>query len=196
MDAAALAEAVGLHLTTIRFHLDVLEQAGLVHRLVERGGRPGRPRQLYSVAEDADSGGAGSDQSYRELAEVLAGALGDDPEVARQRTEVAGRRWAETQVPAQELSWDEGTKAVGAVFDRLGFAPRLVDDGDGRHVELTACPFRDLARSYPQVVCAVHAGLLRGALSRSSVPGAEGAGIRPFVAADLCIADLPRPDGG
>src|SRR4051794_18910155 len=94
-DAASLAEAGGLDLTTTRFHLDVLEQAGLVHRSVERGGRPGRPRQLYGVVEDPDSVGAGSDQSYRELAEVLAGALSGEPEVTRQRTEDAGRRWAE-----------------------------------------------------------------------------------------------------
>jgi hypothetical protein len=49
-----------------------------------------------------------------------------------------------------------------------------------------------VAREHPQVVCAVHAGLLQGALSRLSVPDAQRAGIRPFVAPDLCIADLPR----
>jgi len=196
MDAASLAEAVGLHLTTTRFHLDVLERARLVHRFVERGGRPGRPRQLYQVV-DAVSGSdePGSAERYRALAEVLAEALGREPDTTRQRAEDAGRRWAETQVPVQDLSWEDGTRQVEDVFARLGFAPRLFDDEDGRHVELAACPFRDVARAHPQVVCAVHAGLLQGTLSRSSVPDAQRAGIRPFVATDLCVADLPRPGG-
>jgi len=194
MDAASLAEAVGLHLTTTRFHLDVLEQARLVHRLVDRGGRPGRPRVLYQVVHEA-SDESGPGDSYRELAAVLAEALSGEPDVTRQRAEDAGRRWAETQVPVQDLSWEDGTRQVGNVFTRLGFAPRVVDDRDGRHVELTACPFREVARAHPEVVCAVHAGLLQGTLSRLSVPEAQQAGIRPFVAPDLCIVDLPRRDG-
>lgn len=192
MDAASLAEAVGLHLTTTRFHLDVLEQARLVHRLVDRGGRPGRPRVLYHVVDDASGDESGPNDKYQQLAAVLAGALGGESDGTRQRAEDAGRRWAETQVSVQDLSWEDGTRQVGDVFARLGFAPRVVDDRDGRHVELTACPFREVARDHPQVVCAVHAGLLQGTLSRLSVPDAQQAGIRPFVAPDLCIVDLPR----
>jgi predicted ArsR family transcriptional regulator len=195
MDAASLAEAVGLHLTTTRFHLDVLEQARLVHRFVDRGGRPGRPRVLYQVVAEGSSDQSGSEDRYQELAAVLAEALGGEPDLTRQRAEDAGRRWAETQVPVQDLSWEDGTRQLTDVFVRLGFAPRVVDDRDGRHVELTACPFREVARAHPQVVCAVHAGLLQGTLSRLSVPEAQQAGIRPFVAPDLCIVDLP-PRGG
>jgi predicted ArsR family transcriptional regulator len=195
LDAAALAGRVGLHLTTTRFHLEVLEQARLVHRFVDRGGRPGRPRVLYQVAEDTGSEASGLDDRYQELAAVLAEALDGEPYLTRQRAEDAGRRWAETQVPVQDLSWEDGTRQVAEVFARLGFAPRVVDDHDGRHVELTACPFREVAREHSQVVCAVHAGLLQGTLSRLNVPGAQRAGIRPFVAPDLCIADLPHRDG-
>jgi len=97
-------------------------------------------------------------------------------------------------VPAGDrLSWDEGTRRVGGLFDRLGFAPRLVDDAAQRHLELDACPFRHLARAHPQIVCTVHLGLLRGALARLSVPAAEQAVLRPFVEPELCIADVPFP---
>lgn len=39
----------------------------------------------------------------------------------------SGRRlWAENEVPADDnLSWDEGARRVGDLFERLGFAPRL-----------------------------------------------------------------------
>ncbi len=189
LDVAALAAAVGLHVTTARFHLDVLERAGLVGRAAERAGRMGRPRQLYAVVAAPEA-----DEGYRQLADVLAGGLAADPDAGPRWAERAGRRWAKQQVPAgDELSWDEGTRQVGDLFDRLGFAPRLVDDATQRHLELDACPFRDLARAYPHIVCTVHLGLLRGALSRLRVPAAEQAGLRPFVEPELCIADVPIP---
>jgi len=191
IDVAQLAAAVGLHVTTARFHLDLLERAGLVSRAVERAGRPGRPRQLYAAAAAPEA-----TEGHRQLAEVLAGVLAADPDNGPQWAEQAGRRWAGEQVPAGDgLSWDEGTRRVGDLFDRLGFAPRLVDDAEHRHLELDACPFRDVARAYPRVVCSVHLGLLRGALHRLGIPTAAEAGLRPFVEPELCIADvsMPRP---
>ncbi len=192
MDVAALASAVDLHVTTARFHLELLERAGLVGRAVERVGRPGRPRQLYVI-----TGASEATEGHRQLAEVLAGVLAADTDHGEPWAERAGRLWAERQVPvAAGLSWDEGTRRVGEVFDRLGFAPRLVDDDQGRHLALDGCPFRDLARAHPQVVCTVHAGLLRGALGRLGVSSAEDAGLRPFVEPELCVADVPTARDG
>lgn len=190
LDVVALATAVGLHVTTTRFHLDLLERAGLVQRAAERAGRPGRPRQLYTLVPVAQP-----EEGHRHLAAVLAGELAADPDHGPQRAELAGRRWAEQALPnSDELPWDEGTRRIGELFDALGFAPRLVDDEQHRHLELDGCPFRDLARAYPHIVCTVHLGLLRGALHRLQLPdAAQGAGLRPFVGPELCIADVPVP---
>jgi len=58
------------------------------------------------------------------------------------------RKWP---APAEDgLSWEEGTRRVGDLFERVGFAPRLVDDAATRHLELDACPFRDLAKHAPR----------------------------------------------
>jgi predicted ArsR family transcriptional regulator len=189
LDATVLAAAVGLHVTTARFHLDVLERAGLVHRATARDSRPGRPRMLYVATAVADA-----NEGHRQLADALVAALAADPRTARPWAEQAGRRWADSQVPAAEgQSWEEGTTEVSDMFGRLGFAPRVVDDSQQRHLELDACPFRDLARAYPDVVCSLHLGLLRGSLSRLRVPLAEQAGLRPFVGAELCVADISVP---
>lgn len=189
LDVAALAAAIGLHVTTARFHLEVLERAGLVRRAAERVGRPGRPRQLYAAVPELEPG-----EGHRRLADVLAGALAADPNTGSRWAEAAGRRWAENQVPAGDgWSWEEGTRQIGDLFDRLGFAPRLVDTATDRHLELCACPFRDIARAYPQIVCSVHLGLLRGALGQLRVASAERAGLRPFVEPELCVADMPIP---
>ena len=48
--AAELAGTVGLHVTTVRFHLDQLVAAGLVESAVRREGGAGRPRKVYTVA--------------------------------------------------------------------------------------------------------------------------------------------------
>lgn len=196
MAVAELAAAVGLHVTTARFHLDLLQRAQLVRRVVdpkEGAVRRGRPRQLYAASVDS-----AAVEGHRELAAVLAGVLAAESDSGLKSAEEAGRRWAVAQVPVEEaLSWEDGTRRVGQLFERLGFAPRLVDRGQYRHLELDACPFRDLAREFPQVVCSVHLGLLREALHRLRVPtGPQQVGLRPFVQLDLCIADLPVPAAG
>jgi predicted ArsR family transcriptional regulator len=194
-DVAALAATVGLHVTTVRFHLDVLERAGLVRHLSERTNRPGRPRQLYvAVPEPA------ADEGPIQLAAALAGVLAGEPETGQRWAERAGRQWAEQQLSEDPLpeqpSWEQGTRQVAELFDRLGFAPRLVDDDRWRHFHMAGCPFRALARDYTSIVCTVHQGLLRGALGRLGVPSAEQAKLRPFVRPELCIADVPKEQVG
>jgi len=189
LGVAMLAAAVGLHVTTVRFHLEVLEQAGLVRRAAARDSRPGRPRVLYVAVAAPDVA-----EGPRQLADVLVAALAADPGTGPRWAEQAGWRWAESQVAmGVGQSWDEGTRQVSGLFGRLGFAPRVVDDSQQRHLELDACPFRDLARAHPEVVCAVHLGLLRGSLSRLGVALAEQAALRPFVGPELCIADVSVP---
>ncbi|MEW1976174.1 helix-turn-helix domain-containing protein [Microbacterium profundi] len=189
MDVTALAAAVGLHVTTARFHLDVLQQAGLIRRTAGRAGKPGRPRQLYTVTASAEPR-----EAYRQLAVALTEVLATDPGAGPQLAERAGRHWAQMEIPVEDaLSWEEGTRRISDLFERIGFAPRVVDDTAERHLELDACPFRDLARAYPQIVCRAHLGLLRGSLDRLGVPGAEHAGLRPFVEPELCVADVPTP---
>ncbi|HXF71613.1 MAG TPA: helix-turn-helix domain-containing protein, partial [Actinomycetota bacterium] len=68
--ASEIARAVGLHVSTVRFHLRALERAGLVARRVERAGRPGRPRIVYRAARDGRSAGR-----YVDLARALVASL-------------------------------------------------------------------------------------------------------------------------
>jgi predicted ArsR family transcriptional regulator len=66
----------------------------------------------------------------------------------------------------------------------LGFTPRLrhvapstsVQAGDELHLQLHACPFVEVARDHPDVVCALHLGLLRGAVEASSGTSHPSAG--------------------
>ncbi|RBY84928.1 metalloregulator ArsR/SmtB family transcription factor [Blastococcus sp. TF02A-30] len=185
-----LAAATGLHVTTARTHLRVLEAAGLVVRALEEPVGPGRPRYVYASL----TGGAAG-EGHRQLAEVLAGALDAGGEKGRRRAEKAGRQWAEGEVPAGAAhSWEQAAAGLDELFGRLGFAPRRADADPGRlRIALDRCPFRDVARAHPQVVCAVHLGLMRGALARMGMPEvAASAALQPFVTPERCVAEISR----
>jgi predicted ArsR family transcriptional regulator len=187
--AGELAAAVGLHVTTARAHLRVLEAAGLVVRTRRPPTGPGRPTQFYApaVVEGAGDG-------HGQLAELLAGALDDGGEEGRRRAEGAGRRWAQHEVPdPAHLPWEQAVGGIAELFARVGFAPRRVEAGrPGFQLALDRCPFRDVARAHPDIVCALHLGLMREALSRFGQPGiAASAHLQPFVAPDLCVAGIP-----
>ncbi|TFV66926.1 UNVERIFIED_ORG: ArsR family transcriptional regulator [Bacillus sp. AZ43] len=183
-----LATAIGLHVTTARTHLRVLEAAGLVVRAPHEPVGPGRPRFFYTPVSDEPAG-----EGHRQLAELLAGALDTGGDKGQRRAEEAGRRWAEHQVPVSSAqSWEQAAGGLDELFGRLGFAPRRADADPGRlRIALDRCPFRDVARAHPQVVCAVHLGLLRGALSRMGMPqAAASAALQPFVTPELCLAEI------
>mgnify|MGYP000952306075 CR=1 FL=1 len=70
LDAAAVAERLGVHVTTARFHLDRLADAGLARRRTGSEPRRGRPRILYTpIGPERD------EESREQLIHVLASAL-------------------------------------------------------------------------------------------------------------------------
>ena len=71
------------------------------------------------------------------------------------------------------------------VLDEEGFAA----SAEGTDIHMRRCPFHDLAEQYPEVVCAVHRGLISGALDElGSELDVEGLDV--FVEPDLCVARL------
>lgn len=207
VDAAELAVRLGLHTTTVRFHLDTLCAEGLVERTrITRTG-VGRPRTGYrAVRERLD---------YRILAEVLALELGDTADKRRRRAEAAGRRWAERiadDVPHEDAAGqhvprgaapakvaEERSAMITTVFDRMGFGPELVPTRKStrrneRTIRLHSCPVRDLARDHPEVACALHRGLLQGLAGPvGSEPGMR-VELEPFVEPELCLATVSAHD--
>lgn len=188
LTAQELAASCGLHVTTVRFHLDVLTGAGLVHARTAAAGRRGRPRMLYhpATAEEAPVG-------YELLAGVLAAHWPGTPAERSRRAERAGRAAAAahdvrtSEQPA--LSTEEALARISGVFAELGFEPDVVPDGDGARIRLHRCPFRAVAVEHPEVVCSLHLGLLRGLLAGTGASAAV-TGLEPFVGPHLCVAHV------
>jgi predicted ArsR family transcriptional regulator len=196
LDVYQLAEATGLHITTVRFHLDVLARAELI--IVQKTPRttPGRPRTVYAArTEETPPDG------YRPLAAVLAANFGPTPRTRRRRAEKVGQDWATSLIPATDAvaTPDEAAQRIVDLFAEMNFDPELADPAPGtgeREIRLRACPYRDVARDQPDVVCAIHLGLLQGAIAQLGDP-ATRVRLEPFVKPHLCLAYLtPHPPAG
>ena len=186
---AALVASTGLHANTLRDHLEALVRRGLVRRhRAEPHGR-GRPAWLYA-ATDADEGSGRSE--YAGLAATLASAINRTSATPREDAIVAGTEWG------HELARDMGAPAtpgdtaarrqVVELLDRIGFAP---EQGDSPSVvRLTRCPLLEAAYQYPDVVCGVHLGIVRGALEEYGTDPA-GTDLLPFSEPGACRLDLP-----
>jgi predicted ArsR family transcriptional regulator len=188
LDVHALAERLGLSPNGVRRHLDLLLGAGLVSKAGSSPSRPGRPRLLYRAEQPARSERVG----YPLLADMLAGALsrvGDDGAV-----EAEGRRWGrllvERPLPPVPLDADAAAARLEAMLARLGFAPDGSADS-GERIDIHRCPFLDTARAYPGVVCALHLGLMRGALAELEAP-LEAERLDRLVEPGLCVVHLRR----
>jgi predicted ArsR family transcriptional regulator len=80
---------------------------------------------------------------------------------------------------------------VVRMLDDIGFQPELV--AGGSEIRLRHCPFHELARDRPEVVCSIHLGLIRGALQQLGAPE-EALRLVPFVTPTLCVVEIgPRP---
>ncbi|MGH4028633.1 helix-turn-helix transcriptional regulator [Actinomycetota bacterium Odt1-20B] len=191
-----LAAATGLSAATVRHHLASLADAGLVRATTVAGPGRGRPKLRYVAVRAAPGAPAApvapAEHADHDLAAALAEALAAHAD-AKPAARAAGRDWGHALVasgapaPAQA---DTPATTWGRVFAhaaRSGFEPEEAPAPDGtRRVLLRGCPYRDLARARPEVICSVHQGVLDGLLDGT---GTE-AELRPFVGPELCRADL------
>jgi predicted ArsR family transcriptional regulator len=172
---AEIAETLGLHPNTVRPHLERMREVGLLEVTTDARGEVGRPQHRYSLTPEAPALGLEPPTMPMLARMVLAMArrLGASPAdaVAVGESEGAGRAAAYAAAPS-------ALEALVADLDRLGFDPVVSgDDQDAGGLEdpdapVTAvvafanCPFADLARDHPDLVCALHRGLVTGFVAR------------------------------
>ena len=198
LDTAVLAERLELHVNTVRTHLNRLQEAGLVESLVEDRDRPGRPKLLYrAVVDPGQESPPAGEGGYRFLAQILASYLdstSEDPSAAAER---AGHAWGSFIVdkppPFSRTDAEEAIMQLVGLLDRFGFAPELDrNDPDNPDIILRRCPFLEVARERQDVVCAIHLGLMRGALEELGVD-VQARDLIPWADPEACITHLVVP---
>jgi predicted ArsR family transcriptional regulator len=155
-----LAGRLALHPNGVRVHLERLEEAGLVHRELERQPR-GRPRDSWSISPEAQPGGD-PPTAYADLARWLVRAISASGARVRD-IEAAGRQIGRELAPQGAAASPE--ERVHGVLVAMGFQPRRRFDPTGKLTYcLDNCPYRAAVREHQSVVCGLHRGLTRGLL--------------------------------
>jgi predicted ArsR family transcriptional regulator len=181
---ADIADSLGLHVNTVRPHLERMRDVGLLDVQIDNRGAVGRPQHRYSLAADAPSLGL-EPPTFALLARMLLRAAG-----------LSGTGADDAADAGREQGRSDGAKAIGrpcvealvGELDRLGFDP-AVGDGDGvATVAFAHCPFRELAEANPDLVCSLHRGLVEGFVE--TVGGAEVVDFRTLVDRDPCQVEL------
>ncbi len=192
MSIIEVADQLGVHPNTVRFHLDSLLGDGQVEQVEADRKGPGRPPLMFQAVRQMDRGGP---RHYRMLAEILAMGFAADADPTAKAV-AAGRAWGhraesegESGPEPAASSAEEAIERLVDVLDDLGFAPEVRSSDEGQQVGLRHCPFLELAETPNNVVCPVHLGLMQGALETWSAPVTVDR-LEPFVEPDLCLAHL------
>lgn len=179
-----LSKELGIHVNTVRGHVDELAERGLVGWRVASRSTRGRPSHVYHVRTPQHH--AVMDE-YVTLVETLIESLaGFDLDAARD----FGRAWARRNAdrfgePPEDF--EELAAAVLRSLREMGFDP-LVREADGDasvEVGLQACPFVAADGTPPAAtICALHQGFIDATI------GPHHLDFMPFDAPGQCGARL------
>lgn len=189
LGTAEVAERVGVHQNTVRFHLDRLLEDGLVEKVATAPQGPGRPAAVFRAVARMDPTGP---RDFKVLAEILTEglALSERPSTLARDF---GRTWGHKHAIGGRARprGRAGVRQLVDLLETLGFAPerdRLEDDGH-RTIGLRHCPFLEAAHAHAEVICPVHLGLMQGA-TQAWGTSYDVEGLDPFVTPDRCVVHL------
>lgn len=190
---ADLSSASGLHPNTLREHLEALVTRGLARRFRAAPSGRGRPAWLYEPTS-GETGAAGSE--YAGLAATLAAHIHRTSSHPRDDAVSAGGSWGREL--ARKAGSPDGSHDVDArrqvvrLLDQVGFAPET--NPEATTARLTRCPLLDTAKEFPDVVCGVHLGIVRGALDEYGAESGRTA-LTPFAEPGACRLELLTEEG-
>ena len=198
-----LALQTGQHANTAREHLEALVEHGYATRTAAPKEGRGRPAWLYQPTP-VPAGPVG----YAALAAALAQHLAAHSENPAAEGEAAGRAWARALPAAETTGAAAGPTASGAqpsaaaakatrsrvatALEQAGFG--VQKNRDATELTLTVCPIVEAARENPEVVCAVHLGLVKELLSGRGLPE-DDVELLPFAGPGVCTLRMPLGKG-
>ena len=181
VSVSALSRATGLHENTVRGHLDQLLADGHATRSTAPAEGRGRPAWLWRPTRH------GPASPYAALAGVLAETIARTSSRPAEAAHEAGLSWGRRLLP--DLPAGPGLRTdrerVLRVMEDQGFDPA----DEGEHIALRRCPLLEAAQQHPEVVCAVHRGLVDALLA----PRGDGMSAAEEACSRRADEDGPRP---
>lgn len=181
-----LAVITQLHENTVRGHVTALWNDGYLLRTSSaEHDEPGRPAWLWGASKRSVS------SPYAALANALAEQLARSSDDASTQARNAGRTWG-IALASQQRTELEAEELIENIMRDEGFAPESQPgsaDGSNREILLRQCPLIDAATRHPEIVCAVHLGMVQGALETRGMSSA-GTTLTPFISAGTCSLQL------
>lgn len=162
--AADVATKLGMHVNTVRGHLDELVLRKAVRVVTAPAKGRGRPSLIFQVRIPDNKSIA---EEYVSLIGIMAEILADKDELEDWESEKAhtiGRNWAKS-MRAQGADLSTPEEARNILFRKLrdmGFDPvtRKDDESTITKVDLNACPFVASGVRPSPFLCAIHDGFL------------------------------------
>lgn len=172
------------HPNTVREHLDGLVDQGRARRDKAHRGGPGRPAWRYSLTARSSSHRT---KDHVGLALALCDALSRTSEDPTSEAIRAGRDWGRRRAAGRPHVSERGEilATVRAELHEMGYAAEPVTLLPGAshrwhgvrretvqcdELLLRTCPLLEAASKRPDVVCAIHAGIVLGILDETHAP--------------------------
>lgn len=182
-----LADIAGVHPNTVRSHLSLLREAGLLDvESQHRGGR-GRPVKQYrlrQLLESADS------QLHLLIKAVISLVRRTEPHAAEAVATEEGSRLGRELGRTFATSDGDDHAWLLDLLEHLSFAPQVRHRNGELQVDLLNCPFWDgPAEQDGDVVCSLHLGVLQGAADAAG-HNPRHVALSPFVGPRCCRVTL------
>ena len=133
---ASVADELGVHPNTVRFHLDALARAGRVEQVLGDSAGRGRPPVLFRASRRMDPTGP---TNYRLLASILTGYVAGHPDAAGIAVQL-GRSTSpalmSSSAPRRAPSKTRAVTELVKLLADLGFEP---EPADGRRRGRSGC---------------------------------------------------------
>jgi predicted ArsR family transcriptional regulator len=184
----SMAQEMGVHPNTVRFHLDALIASGRVERVLGQTHGPGRPPIGYRTTRSMNRDGP---SNYQLLATILTGYFAASTATPGAAATQVGRSWGPSLIETRGRARSKTealTRVVGVLAD-LGFEPEPISGPRATQLRLRHCPFLDLVDEHADIICSLHLGLMQGALAALRGPVTVDR-LDPFVEPDLCVAHV------
>jgi predicted ArsR family transcriptional regulator len=191
-----LARLLDIPPATVRAHLEKLRAAGVLEEVPGTPAGRGRPSKRYQLREPLLAGDPEVRLFIAGLVSLIRTACGEATFGAAEQE--GARRGRELGHSFRHPSVEQAVRVVVEMLQRLSFAPSPpVRRNDVIWVDIRHCPFGvDPGDPDGAVVCAFHAGLVRGLAEVASGEDLD-VRLRPFVGPDRCRVELCfRPSSG